>query len=54
MKEPAGRKKIIAVDFDGCLCENKWPNIGKAHEQVIHELIRQQADGAKVILWPCR
>ena len=21
--------KIIAVDFDGTLCENKWPEIGK-------------------------
>lgn len=20
--------KIIAVDFDGTLCENKWPDIG--------------------------
>lgn len=20
--------KIIAVDFDGTLCENKWPEIG--------------------------
>ena len=24
--------KIIAVDFDGTLCENKWPEIGEANE----------------------
>lgn len=24
--------KIIAVDFDGTLCENKWPEIGEAIE----------------------
>lgn len=24
--------KIIAVDFDGTLCENKWPEIGGADE----------------------
>lgn len=27
--------KIIAVDFDGTLCENKWPEIGKPHTDVI-------------------
>ena len=46
--------KIIAVDFDGCLCDSKWPNIGEPHQQVINELIREQANGAKVILWTCR
>ena len=46
--------KIIAVDFDGCLCESKWPNIGEPHNEVIHELIREQANGAKLILWTCR
>ena len=27
--------KIIAVDFDGTLCENKWPDIGKPNEKII-------------------
>lgn len=27
--------KIIAVDFDGTLCENKWPEIGEANEDMI-------------------
>ena len=26
------KNKIIAVDFDGTLCENKWPEIGKANK----------------------
>ena len=47
-------KKTIAVDFDGCLCEAKWPDIGEPRIPVIQELIMQQADGAKVILWTCR
>lgn len=47
-------KKTIAVDFDGCLCESKWPDIGEARQQVINELLKQQADGAKLILWTCR
>ncbi len=45
---------IIAVDFDGCLCEAKWPDIGAPNWLVINELIRRQAEGAKLILWTCR
>ena len=47
-------QKIIAVDFDGCLCEKDWPNIGAPRVQVITELIRRKAGGAKIILWSCR
>lgn len=48
------RPKVIAVDFDGCLCENRWPDIGEPNQFVIDELRRQQANGAKLILWTCR
>ena len=44
----------IAVDFDGCLCENKWPDIGKANQPIIYELVRRQAQGDRLILWTCR
>jgi hypothetical protein len=45
---------IIAVDFDGILCENKFPSIGKANYEVI-SLIRQLIDmGHEVILWTSR
>lgn len=30
--------KIIAVDFDGTLCENKWPEIGSANEELIESI----------------
>ena len=46
--------KVIAVDFDGCLCENKWPDIGEPHEDVIQALLDEQFAGAKLILWTCR
>ncbi len=26
------RERIIAVDFDGCLWENAWPEIGEAKQ----------------------
>lgn len=42
--------KIIAVDFDGTLCENKWPEIGEANEDMIYYLRKRQAEGDKLIL----
>lgn len=46
--------KIIAVDFDGALCENKWPEIGEANKEMITYLKDRQANGDKIILWTCR
>lgn len=34
--------KIIAVDFDGTLCENKWPEIGEA--KVIFNFLKKKGD----------
>ncbi len=48
------RAKVIAVDFDGCLCANRWPDIGKANNQAIRELIFLREQGVKLILWTCR
>ena len=50
----ADRPIIIAVDFDGCLCVNAWPDIGEARQEVIHALLERQKQGAKIILWTCR
>lgn len=46
--------KIIAVDFDGTLCENKWPGIGGPRVDVIRHVLAEQKHGAKLILWTCR
>lgn len=46
--------KIIAVDFDGTLCENNWPEIGEPKKEVITYLKGRQAAGDKLILWTCR
>lgn len=48
------RPKIIAVDFDGTLCENKWPEIGEPNWDVINYCKAEQKKGAKIILWTCR
>lgn len=48
------RPTIIAVDFDGCLCENAWPKIGEPKQNIIDALLERQKNGAKLILWTCR
>lgn len=46
---------IYAVDFDGTLCENKWPEIGEPNIELIGYLIMMRKTvGAKIILWTCR
>lgn len=48
-------EQIIAVDFDGTLCENKWPEIGEPNTNLIGYLIEMRKSfGAKIILWTCR
>ena len=48
------KHKVIAVDFDGCICELDWPNIGKPNKTVIDALKREKEKGSKLILWTCR
>lgn len=45
---------IIAVDFDGTLCEECWPEIGRPNLRLIGELIYRKSLGDKLILWTCR
>ena len=42
--------KIIAVDFDGTLCEDKCPDIGAPRTDIIEKLIKEQQEGAYTIL----
>lgn len=46
--------KVIAIDFDGCLCKNKYPQIGEPNWSVIHRAVDEQKNGAKLVLWTCR
>lgn len=46
--------KIIAVDFDGVLCEDNWPEIGEPNQELINYLKGRQSAGNKLILWTCR
>jgi hypothetical protein len=45
---------IVAVDFDGTLFEDKFPEIGEPNIDLINKLIQKRREGQKVILWTCR
>lgn len=45
---------IVAVDFDGTLCEAKFPEIGAPKTKVINTIKEYKAYGWKIILWTCR
>lgn len=47
-------QKIIAVDFDGTLCANRYPDIGSPRTATIQALKAEQDNGAALILWSCR
>lgn len=46
--------RIIAVDFDGTLCEDKYPDIGAPITSVIAYIKERKAAGDIIILWTCR
>ena len=46
--------KIIAIDFDGTLCTNAWPEIGEPHDEMINFMKKLHQKGHKIILWTCR
>lgn len=45
---------IYAIDFDGVLCEDKYPLIGEPIEWWIEFVKWHQKIGDKFILWTCR
>lgn len=48
------KPKVIAVDFDGCICKMRWPDIGDPNWDVINALKDEKQNGSKIILWSCR
>ena len=46
--------RVVAVDFDGTLCESDWPRIGPPRLEVIDTLIKSRKNGDRLILWTCR
>ena len=47
-------RKAIAIDFDGCLCTEAYPEIGEPNWPVIQRAKQEQQAGAGLILWTVR
>lgn len=45
---------IIAIDFDGTIVENKYPEIGNLKPNVQKIINRLVAEGHYIIIWTCR
>lgn len=45
---------IIAVDFDGTLCKDAYPQIGEPMPGAIKSMQQLKKDGHYLILWTCR
>lgn len=54
MLEIIERNKIIAVDFDGTIVTDKFPEIGEPNFELIEWLKQYRAEGGKLILWTSR
>ena len=46
--------QIIAVDFDGTLCTDCFPDIGQPNTALIVLLQGLKQQGRQIILWTCR
>ncbi len=46
--------KIIAIDFDGTVVEDKYPKIGKPMIFAFETLKRLESDGHRLVLWTYR
>jgi hydroxymethylpyrimidine pyrophosphatase-like HAD family hydrolase len=46
--------EVIAVDFDGTIVQEQWPNIGPLIPECVEVLQKYSKRGGKIILWTCR
>jgi len=45
---------VYAIDFDGTLCENAYPEIGEPKQKIIRFCKARKVEGHKLILNTCR
>jgi uncharacterized HAD superfamily protein len=48
------KKLVIAIDFDGTICESHWPEIGHEIPGAVQTIKRLHKHGHKIIIWTCR
>ncbi|MEC9488953.1 MAG: hypothetical protein UMV23_05685 [Halanaerobium sp.] len=47
-------RKIIAVDFDGTLVRDAFPDIGELRSEVVRRIKEEKEKGNIIIIWTCR
>ena len=47
-------RRAIAIDFDGTICTNAFPDIGEPNWDIIEAALEEQRRGAGLILWTLR
>ena len=45
---------IVAIDFDGVLCQDQFPAIGPPNEGIVHAALQAQLSGHTLVLWTSR
>lgn len=45
---------ILAVDFDGTLVQDRFPDIGPVNQRIWDAVVEAQKGGYRIILWSCR
>ncbi len=45
---------VIAVDFDGTIVHNKWPDIGEPVREAADTIRLWTARGHRIVIWTCR
>lgn len=45
---------VFAIDFDGTIVVDKYPNIGEPIPEAIETIIEVKKLGHKIIIWSCR
>lgn len=53
-EQMAALPKIVAVDFDGTIVEDKYPEIGEVNEGMLYTLRQLRSSGVELILWTSR
>lgn len=48
------KNRLILVDFDGTICEHRFPEIGEPMPNAFEVMKKLQEAGALLVLWTCR
>lgn len=48
------RKLVLAIDFDGTIAEEKWPEVGELRYEAKKYINQLHQDGHKIVINTCR